>query len=227
MSFKGDVKQYKKNLERFFHYLYTNPDMNAKCSGVSEQSASLHSKLLNIKDGGNWSLSISPPLSVPIENDEDFQGHKGCILIGGKIIVKESKLSFHSVYVAVVANGKIARRFHFDITSGDVNGARPNCHLQFGGNPRHELELMTDLTYDLDPWLKKPRFPYPPIDLIFLFDLVLRQVETPLGRKFVDERRWKNLVKTSEKTTMKGYFKAIIEYFESDAQDTFVEMLCR
>jgi hypothetical protein len=225
VSFQGDVDRYKKNLEQFFFYLYKSTDMNARCSKIAEQSGSIYSKLRSIKDGDNWSLSISPPLNMPIENDEDLQTHEGCLLVGGRVVVEKSKLVFHSISICIVINDKIARRFHFDVAAGDAYSAKPKCHLQYGGDARHELEFMVNLSHDLDPWLKKPRFPYPPIDIVLLFDLLLRQVETAVGRKFVKEPYWKKIVKKSERIAMKSYYDTIHKYFDSETKDTLLETL--
>jgi hypothetical protein len=225
LSFQCNLEEYKNHLEKFLFYMQNNQEVDAKWHQVANQASSIYSKLKSIRDSNNWSLSISPPLNVPIENDRDFQKQTGFLLISGGIEVKHSMLAFHSFSVCVVANGQIVRRFHFDIDAAANIDGRPKCHLQYGGDAQRELQFMSHLKHNLDSWLKKPRLPFPPFDIVLLFDLILRQLGTAVGTKFVEETYWKRLVKESERITMRSYYDYIHAYFGGSTPDTLFDRL--
>jgi hypothetical protein len=116
LSFPGDISKYKNHLEQFFWYMYNNSDVNAKCPHIVGQLSDIYGKLKSIRDCTNWSLSINPPLNIPIGDDDDFKNKEGCFLVGGKVEVERSKLIFHSFSVSIVEGDRIVRRFHFDVT---------------------------------------------------------------------------------------------------------------
>jgi len=222
------MKKYKRHLENFFEYMFNNPDINAKCAHISSYCASIYSKLKSMGDKANWSLSIDPPWIIPIENDDDFLDHTGYLIIGGRIIVEQFHFTFYSFSACIVVDGKIIRRFHFDMDTTAKSASRapkPRCHMQYGGDAQRELKHIAKLQHSLDTWLRKPRFPFPPIDLILLLDLWLRQIETSISRKFVEEPFWRNLVKGSERLRISDYYGQINQYFTGEPKHTLFEML--
>jgi hypothetical protein len=170
---------------------------------------------------------MEPPWLISIVNDENFRDHPGYLLIGGKIEVRNCLFTFYSFSLCIVINGKIARRFHFDIDTGNGKATKPQCHMQYGGEA-HELNFNPGLDYSLHPWMEKPRLPFPPLDIVLLLDFTLAQINTSLGPKFTKEANWKNLVKNSEKLRLKEYYDQIYQYLGNSDNDklTLFEKLC-
>ena len=253
MSHVDCDKEYKRHLQVFFQYIFNNGDINANCPQISSSARNIFSKLKSYRDDANWSLSIEPPWIISIENDRNFHNRSALLVIGGKIRVADSRFTLYSLSTCIVIDpetrymreertrtgeiesccgivaecpplSRVARRFHFDIHTESGDGVKPICHMQYGGRAG-ELDLHT-FHYCLDPWLEKPRFPYPPVDIPLLFDLLLRQFGTSLSEKFVDEIYWRNLVKKSERFLLEKYYNQITQYFNRDSDVTLYERLC-
>jgi hypothetical protein len=154
-------------------------------------------------------LSIAPPWRIPITDDKDFRDHPGHLLLGGKIEVRNCRFWFYSFALCIVTNNNIARRFHFDIDTGKGKAIKPKCHMQYGGEAKHELRYYPTLNYGLEEWMSTPRLPYPPLDIVILIDFLLRQINTPLSQKFAKEPNWTSLVRKSEKLRLKEYYNQI------------------
>jgi len=227
MSSRNCAKDYKKHLEKCFKYISNNPDINAKCYDISGHAKSIFSKLKSYKSAINWSLLIEPPWKIPIENDKNFRNHSAYLLISGIMEVRDLKFTRYSFSVCIVKGNNIIRRFHFDVGTGSTGILKPICHMQYGGKA-HELNSDPNLNYHLDPSIEKPRFPFPPIDFILLLDLLLRQFNTTLGKKFIEERNWKRLVKESERYRLQNYYFQIHRYFNNinNKRHTLFEELC-
>lgn len=220
-------REYKNHLQVFFEYIFNNGDINVKCPQISGYAKRIFSKLKSYKDDANWSLSIDPPWIISIENDKDFRNRSAYLLISGKVEVRNAAFTFYSFSVCIVIDSKIVRRFHFDVDTGISTILKPKCHMQYGGKA-FEQNFMPDLNYSVDPGIKKPRFPFPPIDIILLLDLALRQFGTSIGQKFVEEAFWKSLVKQSERIRLNDYYYQIQQYFDNLNADkrTLFEKLC-
>lgn len=222
-----DVAEYKQHLENFLKFMCNNQDINANYANIPKTSSNVLSKLKAFRDETSWSMSITPAWDIGIENDLNFGRRKGQLLIGGRIEVKDSKLAFYSFSVSIVENSRIIRRFHFDVDTGaKAEEERPKCHMQYAGDAQNEIEHAA-VTYDLDHWLIKPRLPFPPIDIVLLLDLMLRQMGTAIGRKLVEEPFWKSLVRESERFTIRDYYSQIDRYFGSSSKSTLFETLCK
>lgn len=228
MSQKNCDKEYKKHLEKWFQYVMDNPDIHEKCEPISGFAKSIYSKLKNCRDDENWSLTIDPPWPIPIEHDENFCDHSAYLLVGGKIGVRNCSFIFYSFSLCIVLDDRIARRFHFDIDTENGAAMKPECHMQYGGKAIHELNSYPSLNYSLDEWIEKPRFVFPPIDMVLLLDSILAQISTPLGQKFTQEPRWKSLVKESEKLRLRAYYSQIQQYLDNidNNRQTLFERLC-
>ncbi|MFX0091846.1 MAG: hypothetical protein ACFFBD_08805 [Candidatus Hodarchaeota archaeon] len=227
MSHLNCDRDYKNHLQTFFQYLYNNGDVNAKCPQISGYAKRIFNKLKSYSDNANWALSIDPPWAISLEDDEDFLNRSAYLLISGKIIVENSMFTFYSFSVSVVMDSDIIRRFHFDVDTGIKKILKPKCHVQYGGKA-HEKNSMPHLNYLINPEIKKPRFPFPPLDIILLLDLTTRQFVTSLGKKFVKESFWKNLVKKSERARLNEYYNQILQYFNNLNTDklTLFEKMC-
>jgi hypothetical protein len=198
-----------------------------KCYSISDSASSIYSRLKSTKDNANWSLNIDPPWMIPIENDDNFSKYSALLMISGKVEVRNSQFIHYIFTLSIVVENCIVRRFHIDVDTGISKILKPKCHLQYGGEA-HELKNWPELKYGLEPWIEKPRFPFPPFDIILLFDLILRQFNTSISRKFVEETKWRDLLKESENFRLKDYFSLIHQYFENinDEKRTLFEKLC-
>jgi len=224
---RNSNREYKDHLEVFFEYIFNNRDINEKYYPITGYAKSIYNKLKNYRDDANWSLSIEPPWIIPIEGDENFRNRSAYLLISGKVGVKNSEFTFYSFSLCIVIDNRIARRFHFDVATGSSKIPKPKCHMQYGGKA-FEVSSLPHLNYDLDPWIEKPRFPFPPLDFILLLDLIFRQFGTSIGHKFVEERFWKKLVKDSERLRLNDYYYQIHHYFNNLKAEkrTLFEKLC-
>jgi len=244
--------EYKRHLENCCEAIYNDASIQRKCSGIYESAKNIYSKLKAARDD-NWSFLLDPPWIISIDNDDNLLNRSALLLLGGRITVKNSRFGSYSLSLTIVINreasstsagrnqdGKLrsccdlvhdnttydrtVRRFHFDIGTERGRETKPLCHLQYGGMPR-EWESY-NFHYCLDPWLKKPRFPFPPTDIVLLFDFLLKQFGTSFGQKFVEEPYWRNLVKKSERLVLKNYYDQISEYFRGDSKHILYEKLC-
>ena len=108
--------------------------------------------------------------------------------------------------------------------------------MQFGGSCNRDEEAVrlkedAELHYCLDNLIEIPRFPYPPIDIILLLDILLRQFDTKVDRGFVEDPSWLRLVLRSEDFRIKAYYKKINDYFRHKGNiqppiKTLFESLC-
>lgn len=223
-------RAYKKHLEDWFKYISYNSDIQEKCDLVAGLARNVYSKLKACADD-NWSINIEPQWQIPISNDDNFRRSACYLLVGGKIEVKDYIIKFYTFTLSVVTNRRIVRRFHFDIDTGGnaqrKSVMKPKCHIQYGGEA-YELRFNPTLKYTLASWIEKPRFPFPPIDIVLLLDFTLSQINTSLGHKFVDEHYWKKLVRESEKLRLKEYYDQIHQHLGnfSSEKRTLFEKLC-
>lgn len=227
MSSRNCSSNYKGHLEKCFKYIFNNPTINAKCHSISGAAKRAYNKLKTTRSNADWALKIEPEWIIPIEKDRNFQNSSAFLLIGGIIRIRNFRFTRYTFSVSIVTKNDIVRRFHFDVDTGDFKILKPICHMQFGGKA-HETNSYPNLNYPLDPLIEKPRFPFPPIDFVLLFDLLLRQFNTVIGRKFVEEHNWKKLVKESEKYRLRDYYVQIQQYFNNinKEKNTLFEKLC-
>lgn len=220
-------RDYKRHLEKCFQYISNNPDICANCFHLSGHARSVYSKLRGFAGAANWSFSIDPPWMIPLKQDADFRHHEAYLLVSGLTEVEDSNFSRYSFAVSIVTDDRIARRFHFDVATEIGRLPKPISHMQYGGDS-HEARSYTYLSYPLDPSIKKPRFPFPPIDFVLLFDLLLRQYNTSIGRKYVEEPQWRKFVKNSERFRLERYYRQIHRYIVNLNREktTLFEKLC-
>ncbi len=236
--------EYKAHLQKCFQFIKDNTEIASNNSNVSESAVHIYSKL---KESGRdtWAFKIDPPWQITIVNDDNLGKRSGLALLGAEISVRNLEIRFYSLSMCIVAglderarkpvsgeviscclgssadlgNGRIMRRFHFDIDTEDVADPRPVCHLQHGGKAGELDSVAGGFHYCGDPWLEKPRFAFPPIDIIILLDIILRQFGTRGGRKLTQEQAWQDLVRRSEDMTQRRYFERIYNYITQRERD--------
>lgn len=199
-------------------------------------------KMKGIKNG-KWSITI-PHLEIPICGKE-FAKHDPRFLIGGIIEAKEGKIVYSTFSISIIFTTKtseessdngslnipscclneniekrrIVRHFHFDFQP--KSNKEPISHFQYGGK-FPEDEQFKDYHYCLEHKLKIPRIFFPPMDLVLVFDLIIREFNTPL-EKWIDDPSWKKLVFQSQKLWWEEYWKESIKHLRNKLEKTFLE----
>ena len=239
----------RKHILKALQFIIHNSDFAQLPKDQNRRLESMFSKLKTAKNK-EWSADISP-FEIPIQ-DANLERHHPSLLIGGSIIGKGEEIRWYSLSVCVtfttdindqkVVKGmsesgnaniascclskhskrkRIVRRFHFDYQPDESN--KSTFHLQYGG--KHQISAFTDdMHYCLEHFLEIPRFPYPPMDLVLLIDLMIREFTTPL-RKWREETNWKNLVFESQKILWKTYWNQLSEYFNESSKKTIHELM--
>lgn len=242
MSEDKYFEEYKGLLIRFLNYLFNSEEiLNIPEHGIKIYE-SVRSLLLELKGTNSdfWSLNINPPWSIPIIDDDYFENYSAYLVLGGEIQVERNNFKSYNFFCSIIRgaysspeakkkynscceNGdfreccRIVRRFHFDTSDGIPEKLEAKSHLQFGGICLEEEAIKeyekVDLHYCLDNKIEIPRLPYPPLGIIELLDILLRQFNTPIDRKFIEDSEWIYLVKQSEDFRLFRYYSIINNYY--------------
>lgn len=259
MNGQMNSTEFKKLLIDFLKLIRTSKEIWSGNSAIADSSTSLYS-ILKAADDDSWSLYFDPPWIVPITKDDYFEDNSAYLVIGGEIKVDHGDVKKFNFYFSIIRSShssmefkkkilclsccerdfkdksRIVRRFHFDTGEGIPEILKAKSHLQFGGIC-HEHQAIkefegVDLHYCLDNKMKIPRFPFPPIDIIILLDILLRQFETSIDRSFVEKSEWRRLVRKSEDFRLCRYYFRIHDYFlqkrtrDRRSLKTLLEYLC-
>jgi len=250
------ISDYKKHLMDAFFYIARDPTIN-KCAGIAGSSFQVYGKLKSCPNN-SWTFQIIPPWIIPIMGKKGyFENDQATLVIGGEISVTDCIFSKYNFFVSIVRNhnnsendrtydscceeqkkcvNRIVRRFHFDTGAGKEFTLETNSHIQFGGlcHEKGAVEKYygKPLHYCLDNKLDTPRIPHPPLDIILIFDLIIRQFETAVEREFVEKSEWINLVRGSEDFRLRKYYDQIEKYYKnktakhSKYRKTLFETMC-
>jgi len=241
MSEQKYLAEFRKLFIDFLKHMHTSKEVYTANKAIPNYAISLYSTLKGADDD-SWYLRIDPPWIVPITEDDYFERYGSYLVIGGEIQVEERKLRKYNFYVSMVRNSnsseeskhgylsccekdartraksRIVRRFHFDTGKGIPEILEPRSHIQFGGICHEEQAIReyegVDLHYCLDNKIRIPRFPYPPIDIVILLDILLRQFKTSIDRSFLEKPEWLKLVRRSEDLRLQRYYSRINEYYQ-------------
>jgi|GEM_PF-5834257 hypothetical protein len=242
-----EVLKYKNHLENCFKYIADSDFINEKCSYISGNAKNIFSRLKNSSDKKIF-FKIDPAWIIPLYGDDNFKNSSTCFLLTGCMDLEE-KISKYSYSATILSSSnmtqpettintsccdlvhynedRVIRRFHLDLDVGSTSITEPKSHLHYGGRIlEEELQAFPKLHYCIDSKIGTPRFPHPPLDFILLFDLLLRQFNTTIDKKFVEDRYWKKLVKNSENFRLKQYYDSILHYFSDEPIDkTLLELM--
>ncbi|XES76121.1 MAG: hypothetical protein ACBZ72_08000 [Candidatus Bathyarchaeia archaeon] len=243
---EAELTSYRKHLIKSFSCIKGNPTIQRNCSEISILSGTIIDTLKELRDPKNWSLKIDPPWKIPIENDDRyFSQNEAILMLSGILSVENLNFQMYSFVSSIVLKSqknndaqitqipledycehkhihkdRLVRRFHFDLAIGENQDNKPVSHFQFGGK-----EYTNQYPYSLNPKIGIPRIPYPPIDFIILFDMMLRQFKTKIPNSFYDSKDWVSCVKVSEEYRMKAYYEAVVKYFGVKSRKPLSEML--
>jgi hypothetical protein len=98
---------------------------------------------------------------------------------------------------------------------------RPICHIQYGG----KASELSDYHYCQDSWLEKPRLPSPPIDVLLLLYLIIRQFLPQTSEQFEDSE-WVALIRKSEKLVWGAYYDRIARQLNRNSNALLYDELC-
>lgn len=257
ISSKSNFSEYKKLLVKFFQHLRNSKEIWSAGTNIYDSASSLHSILKDADENSLW-ISIDPPWVIPIINDPYFEQYDAYLVLGGEIKVSEKKFEKYNFYCSIVRRAtasneskkkynsscelgdfknycRIVRRFHFDTGEGIPENLETKSHLQFRGICQEKLAITNyekvDLHYCLDNKIRVPRFPYPPISIIELLDILLRQFRTSVEETFIKKKEWAKLVIRSEDFRLEKYYSQISDYYKrKNIKDikpkTLFETLC-
>ncbi len=179
-----------------------------------------------------WTVFLNN-IEIPVREDK-LEGHSPTMLFGFESKVRDQEVHWQSVWMCLTftsARGhvrgtrgrmenvnsccldryagkkRIVRRFHFDFQPYDEF---PASHLQYGG--KFKSGDVGDCHYCLEHTLDRPRVHFPPMDLLLVLDLFMRQFQIGL-KIFGKDKGWIELLKCSETTWWTDYFKDIAGHF--------------
>jgi len=223
----------------FLKYLFNSKEINTVNKSISDFSLSWYSHLKEA-NADHWRLSIDPPWALEIVEDKYLGKNTAYLLIGGEIEIHNFSFKSYNFYATIVKKAqhashdthtylsccekeygntsRVVRRFHFDTGNENPETYESSSHMQFGGIYDREISAVKEredviLHCCLDNKITLPRFPYPPIDIIVLLDMLLRQFNTFVERSFLETKTWLDLVRRSEDFRMKSYYCKINQYF--------------
>ena len=232
------AQQLRNHLLKTFEYIMFNSDF-ASLNGDQRKFVSFaYDKLKETSDERNWILEV-PQFEIPIK-DEKLHPHSPTFLIGGIIKVEKGAPVHLSFSLSIVFTTKsttlasertinansccltsylnkkrIVRRFHFDFQPT----SRPCSHIQYGGK-FSESGYAVNCHYCLEHFLEDPHIHYPPMDLVLLLDLAIREFETSL-QKWCQEPNWRSLVVKSQNLWWKEYWNQWAQYINNPQKGSF------
>jgi hypothetical protein len=231
---------YRDYLLKAFLYISRDPIISRGCKEIAESSIRIYSRLDSSRPSSSWGFEINPPWIIHVKEDDYFDKFGASLVIGGRIVVRNSSFDEYNSYASIIRNywstgtsgtaysscceanskdsSRMVRRFHFDTGVGKQSILETKSHMQFGGICDEEEAIAKHdgkkLHYCLDHKLKIPRLPYPPIDIVILFDLLIRQFNTVIDKEFAEKKEWIELVRTSEDFRLRKYYDKIGSYYE-------------
>ena len=158
-----------------------------------------------------------PCFTFSLSNTRELIGRVGeaDLVIGGTIRVDSSNIiSYQSICVTLLfrdqytsqphssgsgngieLDGTVLRRFHFDYDAeiaDDCSKHWPVAHLQYGGkhNERYLPDSWNGAAYSLFEKIDRPRLLTPPLDLILVTDLFVRQFKPVDGMEMLEDGTW-------------------------------------
>lgn len=217
------------------------PTMHHSCVSTEAKLAAVKRRQ---KGFSGFGISLDPNWEIPLDPCP-VHGVNGDakLVIGGIIDVSKGPKIKQSIVIAILLealehvalpNSKqsealakgdrvLIRRFHFDYDTALASPCYPRSHLQYGGKFSGHIAV-PNVEYRLYA-IDMPRIPFPPFDLVLAIDFFLRQFQTPL-QDMVEESRWLNLVKESERLWLRGYFQELADHLTPrDRKKTFYKRL--
>jgi hypothetical protein len=218
---RNEEESQKSHILKTLYFMKNNSDLAGLPGDQSNFVSSAYSRLKETA-ADDWEVDIHS-FEIPVKNEE-LKYHNPTLLIGGTIKGERAKIMWSSLHVCLTFTSdwdnlpnsyrdvpseqclnvpscclgayrnqkRIVRSFHFDYQPEK----RPKSHIQYGGKIIENGYNRT-CHYCLEHFLEHPRLHYPPMDLVLLVDLFIREFHTPLS-KWTQEPDWKGLVIISQ-----------------------------
>lgn len=179
-----------------------------------------------VSDAEDYLLRISKPIQKKTLREFNFESLINKITIDGKygtahvaalITTKNNEYKQLSYDIALCDDIKIIRKFHFDYTPENIKkrGLHPIFHLQYPGELSTQL-LSLKLEHEhLDSYLSEPRIPFTPMSLALTINLILKEFPDERTHQAVEDKTWRELIKTNETDFLGPYFKVCNTFFLS------------
>jgi hypothetical protein len=177
-----------------------------------------------VSDAEDYLLRINKPIQKKtlkefnfksLINDISLNGQLGTAHISVLIKTENNDYAQLTYDIAICDNRKIIRKFHFDYTPENIKkrGSHPVFHLQYPGKLSAQL-LGLKLAHDhLDAGLSEPRIPFTPMSLALTINLILKEFPDERTNQAVEDKTWRELIKTNEKDFLYPYFKECNTFF--------------
>ena len=162
-----------------------------------------------------WQVTVEPGQPLQFSAAE-YRGHSVRVDVSVKTSFQRANAGRDDVWEAApVAASTVAlsvfvdnvdrpaERHHLDLAEVDQPG--PLWHLQTGGNPPGYDKFEST-------WLKIPRWPIPPADLVLACEVVLMNFFENEWKQLRENGQWTNIVQRSEDLLLRGYQRHLSTY---------------
>ncbi|WOF15979.1 hypothetical protein F1737_04315 [Methanoplanus sp. FWC-SCC4] len=108
-----------------------------------------------------------------------------------------------------VNSKRLITQFHFDMRKKGTHTPEPFFHLHFGGKSNPD-----DMGW-FPVAIKEPRFPFPPMDILILFEFILFNYFPNESYEYRERPEWKQIIKRSQNLFQYCYFKKCIDFLDA------------
>ena len=154
-------------------------------------------------------------------NEIILNGQVGTAHVSALITTKNNDYAQLTYDIALCDNSKIIRKFHFDYTPENIKkrGSHPIFHLQYPGELSTHLLGLKLKHEHLDSNLSEPRIPFTPMSLALTINLILKEFPDERTHSAVEDKTWRELIKTNETCFLYPYFKECNTFFLAPHED--------
>lgn len=218
-----DLLQEVGVLQSYVHFAWLTA-MVSECQACSKQVT---------RSCQGWRVMVDPAQPIQFSTAE-YRGHSVRVDLSVESSFERAKAGREEEWEAApVAASTVAltlfvdgaddpaERHHLDFAETDQPG--PLWHLQAGGNPPGYAKFETT-------WLKIPRWPIPPADLVLACEVVLMNFFENDWNELRENGLWTNLVQRSEDLLLTGYQRHLSTYLAlgkaGQRNGTWLDMQC-
>ena len=185
-------------------------------------------KLVNDADHYLIKNDTSIKKNSPAEFNLDFQSRiegitinnrPGTAHIGASMKAKKDDYEILTYYFMLCDSKTVIRKFHFDYAPKNIEERRshPIFHLQYPGELSDHL-LSLKLVHDhLECGLSEPRIPFIPMSLALTINLIFKEFRNEETYKVINDRTWRELIKTNEDLLLHPYFIKCNSFFSGSS----------
>lgn len=137
-----------------------------------------------------------------------INNRSGIVHIGALMKANKDDYEILTHYFMICDDKKVIRKFHFDYAPENIKRSTPQpvYHLQYPGELSNHLQNL-NLEHDhLECSLSEPRIPFMPMSLALTINLLLKEFRNEQTYRVVEDKTWRELIKTNEDLFLKPYF---------------------